>query len=578
MDVRNLVVERNSEEDFVHAFMQAVSAACAIIHIRTQEIGRVLEILRRRITIEGDTYEEWDIVNGIRTFTTENVADPRVSGDNNGDIHAPLERVWARYKEYHTAAENDEIDYATLKSHFMVLVNPQYFWERTPVLRQRFLDFGMNLPLSSMFVVMVCNDMQIPDDLAPYVVTIDFDRPGHAELESKARVILESLDEDEGIELTDDEIAGLAVAGAGMTRYEFETAVSRSIIAGKWEETDEEPFDAEKLMAAVRKHKTEVVKRSDLLELMNPEDISHVGGMENLKKWVSLRSACYSDEARAFGIEPPKGLVLVGVPGTGKSLVAKAIASEFGIPLVRLDFSRVFNALVGSSEQRMRTALSMVEAMAPCVCFADEVDKGLGGIMNGGGDAGTSMRVLGTFLTWLQESKAPVFTMVTANNINGLPPELLRRGRFDAIFSTTLPSETEREEVLRIHLDRRGWDISGFSESDIRDFLDATAGFVPAEIEAAVKDGLVLAFHEKSEAITMEHLLEAVRGIVPLSKSHGPAIEAMVEWAANNAIPASYTDEQRRRLAPRPAGTGPGRGGRNNVVRRLDTRRKRKKD
>lgn len=234
------------------------------------------------------------------------------------------------------------------------------------------------------------------------------------------------------------------------------------------------------------------------------------------------------------------------VHNTGKSLVAKAIAGELGVPLVRIDFGRVFSSYVGSSEQRIRQALRQVEAMSPCVLFCDEIDKGLGGIASGGGsDSGVSMRVLGSFLTWLQDCEYPVFTMVTANNIDGLPPELLRRGRFDAIFSTSLPTAKERMDVLGIHLRKRGRDIADFDQSDMQNVITACDKYVPAEIESAVKDALVDAFGAGDD-LEPRHLLNAFSVMVPLSKAFATQIERMNEWAKNNATPVSLTEDQRK--------------------------------
>ena len=224
------------------------------------------------------------------------------------------------------------------------------------------------------------------------------------------------------------------------------------------------------------------------------------------------------------------------VHNTGKSLIAKAISSELGVPLVRLDFGRVFNSLVGASEQRMRTALKMVENMSPCVLFCDEIDKGLGGI-GGSGDSGTSNRVLGSFLTWLQDCKHPVFVMVTANNVTGLPPEMLRRGRFDAIFSTSMPTAAERREVLRIHLKLRDRSIKDFPEDEVQEVVSLSEGYVPAEIESAVKDALVDAF-SSDEEMDMGHVKKALQSMVPLSKAFAAKIQEMNEWAKANATPA----------------------------------------
>lgn len=258
---------------------------------------------------------------------------------------------------------------------------------------------------------------------------------------------------------------------------------------------------------------------------------------------VSIEAAGVIDTYDVQMRSPANNFVANGiiVHNSGKSLIAKSIASELGVQLVRLDFGRVFNSLVGASEGRMRTALKMVEAMAPIVLFCDEIDKGLGGI-GGSGDSGTSSRVLGSFLTWLNDCKAPVFTIVTANNVTGLPPEMLRRGRFDAIFSTSLPTPRERREVLRIHLKLRGRNIKEFAAADIAGVINASEGYVPAEIESAVKDALVDAFSEGVE-MTTEHILTALTAMVPLSKAFGPQIAAMNEWAQANATPAGIDSQ-----------------------------------
>lgn len=228
------------------------------------------------------------------------------------------------------------------------------------------------------------------------------------------------------------------------------------------------------------------------------------------------------------------------VHNCGKSLVAKATASVLGVPLIKLDFARVFSKYVGDSERQIREALKMVESMAPVCCLIDEIDKGLGGA-GGSGDSGTSSRVLGTFLTWLQDCKAPVFCVVSANRIEGLPPELLRKGRFDKIWSVAMPDPDERRDVLEIHLRKRNRSIEEFTEPELDEFLLASEGYIPAEIEAAVKDALVGAFSDPSaEGLEMRHLIAALKDMVPLSRSHKENIEKILNWARENATPVSY--------------------------------------
>lgn len=545
MDIRTLVSDRNSEEDFNDELVNLLAAGAGIIHVRAAEMLRGLHATRRALLLdpEMEVYE-WDMINGMERLTTEHIYAKRTDGDKEPQLHKAIEdHVVAKYQWWESGAASDA---DKLRSYSYIFFNPPGAAMNSPLFQQHLMELSHFLPATEIRVIFVTNDEPPPEDIAHTMVSIDFDRPGHGELVEHIDETLKDVEE-VTIDMDEQQQARLAVAGAGMTRSDFEMALSRAVIdlCAEVEEDDEDPHvDPEEIIRYVSNMKTEIVKQNDLLELLQAESMSSVGGMEALKEWVRQRSECFSDEAREFGIEEPKGAVLVGVPGTGKSLAAKAVASEFGIPLLKLDFSNMFQSLVGSSETRMRTALKMVESMAPCVLFADEIDKGLGGI-GSGGDAGTSQRVLGTFLSWLQDNKAPVFTIVTANNVNGLPPELLRRGRFDATFSTMLPNEFEREDVFRIHLEKRNHSLEEFTEDEIIEFLSKTAGFVPAEIEAVVKDALILAFNDKPRELTMGHLLNAVSDTVSLSVSRSKEMEEMVKWAQENATPASWTAEDR---------------------------------
>jgi ATP-dependent 26S proteasome regulatory subunit len=420
--------------------------------------------------------------------------------------------------------------------HYFVFVNPQYWLEQNPLIAHMAQQYALTLPNSNVRVILLTPDMSLPDPLPDCVVTLRFELPGFSELMGYLDGVLNGVDDPSILDIDDDGKRRVCFAGSGMSRQAFEMYTSLAIVEGL-SKHQLESIDADTIIDGLNRGKTEIVNTNDLLELYPAENMEDVGGMENLKEWVAKRSKCYTDDAVEFGIEPPKGMIFVGPPGTGKSLASKAVARELGVPLVRLDFGRVFNSLVGKSEERMRTALRMVEAMAPCVLFCDEIDKGLAG-MGGSGDSGTSSRVLGSFLTWLQENKTPVFSMVTANNVTGLPPELLRRGRFDATFSTGLPTDPEREEVFKIHLRKRGWKWTQFTATDRKGMLEASKGYVGAEIESAIKDGLIDAYDEGVD-LNSKHILKALDDMVPLSKAFNEQIQAMTLWAKNNATPAS---------------------------------------
>lgn len=542
MDVSISHSTRHSERDFSEQLMLLTDAGAGVIHVRAAEVLRATSVVRKAALLDNGTYSEWDIVNGTREFTREEINNESKNGDGNSDIGATFQEPLGVIR--------DQVAPEAGRMRYFVYVNPHPFMENNPHMQQLLLMYNEFLPACGACVILITPDQPLPEGVAgDSILSIRFLTPSLNELRTNLSENVEhwSTEFSEGTDLDEEAIDRVCYTGAGMTRLQFETHTAIAVARAGLESENE--LTESRLCDQVRTGKTEIVNGSDILELYPPSSIDDVGGMENLKTWVSRRSNCYSEEAKEFGIESPKGMVLVGPPGTGKSLVAKAISSVLGVPLVRLDFGRVFSSFVGSSEQRIRSALHMVESMSPCVLFCDEIDKGLGGIAGGGGsDSGVSMRVLGSFLTWLQDCKYPVFTMVTANNIDGLPPELMRRGRFDAIFSTSMPDADERREVLRIHLAKRGRDLDDYPEDEVQSVIDACNNYVPAEIEAAVKDALVDAFN-LDEELAMSHILNALMVMVPLSKAFAQQIKRMDDWAKDNATPVSAKRDRSKVVA-----------------------------
>jgi SpoVK/Ycf46/Vps4 family AAA+-type ATPase len=261
--------------------------------------------------------------------------------------------------------------------------------------------------------------------------------------------------------------------------------------------------------------------------------------LNGLKEWLRKRSLAFSPEARRFGLRPPKGVLLIGVQGCGKSLCAKAVAGLWEVPLLRFDIGKMFGSFVGSSEENMRRAIHVAESVAPAILWVDEIDKAFAGARGSAGDSGTGARVLGTFLTWLAEKSAPVFVIATANDISDLPPELLRKGRLDEIFFVDLPSAEERAEIFRIHLERRERAASEFSVSEL---AAAAEGFSGAEIEEAINSALYDAFSE-GKMLEDCHLFGALRASIPLSLTMQEPLAQLRSWAAGRARPASSPNE-----------------------------------
>lgn len=519
-------------------------SGASLIQIRTREPLRAAAALREHYLTAGTPYHEWSTSTGWRDFTLKNLTDNLLQGSQKDFVDA-LERPRKELTDAKSAVLS-----ATDKIHVFAYIGPGPHLKDNPYVLDMLSQYAVALPTRNVVLLFITDDEALTDVPQGLLVSAEMRTPTLEELQEICTTLLARSAGDDspfakGHTLSDEDIQEVCQLGLGLAHNEFEQHIALAIMRAATDGVD--TLTVEHVRTGIATGKMEVVRQSDILELMPAEDIGNVGGMQRLKDWIGQRADCYSAEAREFGIEPPKGMVLVGVPGAGKSLVAKSVAGVLRVPLIRLDFGRVFSKFVGDSEERVRRALRMVESMAPCVLFVDEIDKGLGGI-GSGGDGGVSMRVLGTYLTWLQELKQPVFNLVTANRVNGLPPELLRRGRFDQIFSVVFPTPQERREILAIHLRRRGQDIAKFKEADIQNIVNASESFAASEIESAVKDGLILAF-SASAKFSAQHVLTALRGLIPMSKSHAEQINSIVAWATDNAVSVSYTEEE----APGPA-------------------------
>jgi SpoVK/Ycf46/Vps4 family AAA+-type ATPase len=376
----------------------------------------------------------------------------------------------------------------------------------------------------------------LPGELEREVELIDFGLPQRPEVQG----VLEGLaDAYRGTSAVDVELPppkeeALVRAALGLTLDEAEQAFGRSLVHAR-------TFDA--TLVAAQKQQT--IRRTQAVEYIPARvDISNVGGLDLLKQWLLERKESYSEDAARSGVVAPRGILLLGVPGSGKSLVAKAVASIWDYPLVRLDAGSLFGSYLGQSEANMRRALSTAEAVAPCVLWVDEVEKAFGGVM-GGQDAGAGRRLFGYFLTWLQENRAPVFVIATANSVQDLPPEFLRQGRFDAIFFLDLPSAEERKAIWRIQIAARRTDeqeaqsLLNPDDYDINSLAAATDGFSGAEIEQVVLAAIQRAYNDGRRKPTTDDFTAATQATVPLSKTRSEEIEFLRNWAKSRARPAS---------------------------------------
>lgn len=397
------------------------------------------------------------------------------------------------------------------------------------VVIRRLRDLAQHLKSSRKSLIIVSPILRLPPELEKDVSVVDYDLPSYADLGEMLNVIIDKMKRDGAdvdVNLSDELREQVIKAAQGLTLSEAESVFARSLV-------EKRRFDVDVIVT----EKVQIVRKSGLLEYYpTSEKFSDVGGLDLLKGWLANRKTGFTERAKAFGLPEPRGLLLLGVQGCGKSLSAKAVGSLFNLPILRLDVGKIFSGIVGSSEQNVRRAIQVAESVAPVVLWMDEMEKGFAGVKSSPlSDAGTTSRVFGTFITWLQEKTAAVFVVATANDISQLPPELLRKGRFDEIFFVDLPDKHERADIFRIHLIKRKREPEKF---DIDAFANVSEGFSGAEIEQAVISALYRAFDENRE-LASEDILISVRESVPISVTMAEEIAELRVWAEKRARPAS---------------------------------------
>lgn len=403
-----------------------------------------------------------------------------------------------------------------IQNALFVFHNLQAFWS-SPQIQQAVYETIEACIGTDKVLIFVAPETNIPLLLEKEMPVVQFEMPQNGHLEQIVRSICEN-NRDVLEEYNPELIPEMATAALGLTQSEAENAVALALIQ----------YDGLTLEAvqAVKKEKANMLKKSGLLELYEPDDLPEIGGLDRLKSWLEERKLAYTPEARKTGLPFPKGILVFGIPGTGKSLTAKTVGKMWGLPLLRM--LDIFDKYVGESEKRIRQALKLVETMSPCIFWIDEIEKFFS---VSSGDSGVGIRVLGTFLNWMQESSKPVFTVATANNIGVLPPELMRKGRFDEIFFVDLPNQKEREEILSIHLKRARVNPEDF---DLSLLVRETSGFTGSEIESAVLSARFKAFSRKTDLDTFT-LIEAIQETCPLSVTMKEQIALMREFGQTRA-------------------------------------------
>lgn len=475
------------------------------------ELRRIAKELQRQLWL-------WTITRGFVDETSgtqqDNTNDPLVALDKVMETQR-RQRLLYVLKDFHPFLDSSQREYIP---HIRKLRDAIYHLENTD---------------SSLLILAPV--LRIPTELEKDTTVVDFPLPSREELERLLDNFTKDHSDRATIQLTPETRKAMIESLQGLTAVEAENVLSRALVHDR-------RLDASDL-GLIIKEKEQIIRKSGILEYYPlKEGLKDVGGLDRLKTWLQQeRSVFYNEAATKSGIRAPRGVLLIGVPGCGKSLSAKAVANEWKMPLLRFDVGKVFGMYVGQSEENIRRAIRTAESIAPCVLWIDEIEKGFSGVGGGDHDSGVTKRVFGTFVTWLQEKESPVYVVATGNDVSSLPPELLRKGRFDEIFFVDLPTEKERGEVFTVHLTNRKQNMARFN---LQALTQATSGYTGADIESVVDQALKASFHDGGREATTEDMLKVVQQTMPLSATMKEKIESLRAWAKTRARPASALVEK----------------------------------
>lgn len=488
---------------------ELIRARYSMLYVVTWEENRARKLIYSIARKQKKPLYEWSITEGVRTMTPSENA---MSG--GGNLRKPLEILQKILK-----SDGDGI---------YILTDFYHYLDEPEVVR-KLRDLSRALKSTRKSIVFMASQLKLPDDLEKSVTIVDLPLPDYGDIKKLLTTKIIKENASYKIDLNDEELDKIIKAAIGLTYDEAENAYAKAIVGDGVLSGDD--------IQVILDEKRQIIRKTGVLEDCDiGESIASVGGMELLKDWLEKRERAFSEEAREYGLPRPRGILLMGIQGCGKSLVAKTVASSWNLPLLRLDMSLIFREYIGSSEQNMRKAMKLAEGIAPVVLWIDEIEKAFAGTGSGGSnDGGTTARVLGSFLTWLQEKKNAVFVVATANQVAGLPPELLRKGRLDEIFFVDLPTPSERHEIFCIHLKKKNRDPAIF---DINKFVDSAQGFSGAEIEQVIIAALHDSFFEHRE-LTSDDILRNITVTVPLSETMREQINDMRQWSRDRARPVS---------------------------------------
>jgi ATP-dependent 26S proteasome regulatory subunit len=520
-----------------------INSSTPIVVMETVEEVRALTVVRAACSELKMAIFEWTVADGLTRSGVDAPAMPvadlqmRINAARHAaDPGAPDSSKNAIYNTADPVQALANLESMTLEAVFVLKDFHRHM--DSPVVVRRLRDVGQKFSANRRTLILTAPSIQMPPELASLVEFLDLPLPDAERLRD---VIRETYTRMAGtytlkLQLDAPGVDAMAANLRGLTEEEAERAISQSLVARY--------ALAPACITDVLEAKKSLLKRSEMLEFVDSSDnMASVGGLENLKAWLAQRRDSWDPQARQFGLDPPKGVIILGVQGCGKSLCARSVAGEWKLPLVKFDTAAVYDKYIGETEKRIQKVFRVAEGLAPCVLWIDELEKVFAGSGpdSASADAGVSSRLLAAFLSWMQERKAPVFVAATCNNVTVLPPELIRKGRFDELFFVDLPNAAERKQIFGIQLTKRKRNPADY---DLDRVAAAAKGFSGAEIESAVQTALYAAYARKQELAT-DDLLGALSSTVPLSTTRAEEIAELREWAQHRAVWASAPEAKR---------------------------------
>lgn len=479
-----------------------IDAGFPILYINSHEENKVDSIIKN--SVAGRKILEWNGVNGFTDFETKKSLQ-MMDSTLSGTLHFLLQT-------------------GELEGTMLVLKDVQRLMEEPEVIALlKYLAGKISDGTIEANIIIEASVQKIPKELEPYVTLLEMDYLTTSDIK---KIIGDFITEN-GVDMVRNELLEeMSIAFKGLSQFEVENILALAY-------ADDGELSKQDL-SLIFEQKQQMIMKSGILEMITlKESLDDIGGLDNLKTWLKKKAKVFKniDKAKEFGVDIPKGVLIAGVPGCGKSLNAKAAAKLFEVPLLRLDMGRIMGKYVGESEANMRKAIALAEAIAPCVVWIDELEKGFAGVGGDGGGADVTTRLFGSLLTWMQEKESAAFVVATANDIIKLPPELLRKGRFDEIFYVGLPSDNERKKIFDIHISkRRNKDLN---DIDLNKLVNRTKGYSGADIEGVVKESIETVYVEGKDKLTTEDLLDAIKHTHSLSEIMKEPLKKMSEEYEN---------------------------------------------